>query len=152
MKQFTIILMVTLLFISVIPQLTLPPVCHADIKVWGIRGEMWDKVMSESDKRFYIQGMLDALIAAEEYSKKPISYSTSIENYIKALDQFYNDYRNELIPVFWGLRIVSLELKGSSQIEVDQELRDLRKRFHKIAEEMSHEKDPSDKQKKNGND
>jgi hypothetical protein len=45
---------------------------------------------------------------------------------MRALDQFYSDYRNEKILVVYALRVISMELKGASKEAVDLELRKLR--------------------------
>jgi hypothetical protein len=44
---------------------------------------------------------------------------TSLDHLVKALDQFYQDYRNEKILIVWALRVISMELRGESKDAVD---------------------------------
>jgi hypothetical protein len=139
-KSVTAILILAGLFL-----LSDAAVSHA-ASVWWVRGGAWNTIMTDSEKRFYIQGLLDGLIVEKsiEISYK-ISYEISLDNCRKALDQFYKEYKNELIPAFWAVRIVSMELRGVSKETIEAELRALRSQFHKLQEEKPQKKDLSDK-------
>lgn len=102
---------------------------EAEITVWGLRGGLWGKLHS-SIKTMYLQGLLDGLaFANSEVQGEKISKATSHEHLVKALDQFYTDYRNELIPVPFALKVISMELAGRENLEIDKELESLRRQF-----------------------
>ena len=78
----------------------------------------------------YVSGLLDGLVFGDKKIQgEAISYDTSYEHLIKALDHFYADYKNELIPVPFALKIISIELAGRSKAEIDKQLEWLRKLF-----------------------
>jgi hypothetical protein len=83
-------------------------------------GERW-RTFEKLEKTFYVQGILDGLIFAEsKIQGVKISYKTSIEHFLKALYQFYTDYKNELIPVPFALKVISRELNGTPQSEINE--------------------------------
>jgi hypothetical protein len=105
---------------------------EAEITVWGLRGGLWGKLDS-SIKYMYLQGLIDGLaFANDEVQGEKISKRTSHEHLIKALDQFYTDYRNELIPVPFALKVISMELAGREKLEIDIELELLRRKLLEI--------------------
>ncbi|MDP3014102.1 MAG: hypothetical protein Q8M92_07675 [Candidatus Subteraquimicrobiales bacterium] len=105
---------------------------HAGVSVWWMRGEGW-RTFEKPEKTLYVQGILDGLIFAEgKIQGVKISYKTSLEHFIKALDQFYADYKNELIPVPFALKVISLQLNGTPQSAINEELQRLRQHFHKL--------------------
>ena len=135
---------ICLLFITVTLLMTLPLVSQAEIKaMWGVRGEVWG-MFSKSQKLLYMTGALDGMSFAEKDDQ--ITYSTSCESYIKALDQFYEDYRNELIPAIYALQIASMEMQGEDKEKVEKHLRFLRALFHDERKKRTQQKDSGDKQ------
>lgn len=115
----------------------------AKVKVWWVKADAW-QIFSKMEKSTYITGVLDALIFAQNDFSNAVSYATSQENYINALDDFYKDYRNSLIPAVCAIRIVSLEMKGESKEVIEEELRSLRSQFHEFEKKRSQDKASSD--------
>ena len=110
--------------------LVLPTSVHAGVSVWWMSGEAW-RAFEKLEKTFYVHGILDGLIFAErKIQAVEISYKTSVEHLLEALDQFYTDYKNELIPVPFALKVISMELNGTPQSEINEELQRLRQQFH----------------------
>ena len=110
--------------------LVLPTSVHAGVSVWWMKGEAW-RAFEKLEKTFYVHGILDGLIFAEsKIQAVEISYKTSVEHLLEALDQFYTDYKNELIPVPFALKVISMELNGTPQSEISEELQRLRQQFH----------------------
>ncbi len=97
-----------------------------------MRGEGWRKVGNLA-KTLYVQGVLDGLIFADsKVQGVEISYKTSLEHLVNALDQFYADYKNEMIPVPFALKVISLELSGAPKSVVNEELERLRQLFYEM--------------------
>ena len=134
------------LLLTVISLMTLPPVSQAEIPVWWVKAKAWG-TFSKKEKLMYASGALDALIfAVENEFKEQVTYSTSHESYIKSLDEFYEDYRNELIPAVWLFKVASMEMQGMDEEEIDNELRKLRAQFHKKEKERVQQEDSDDEQ------
>ena len=105
------------------------PIASSDIGVWGVRGQVW-AMLSDIEKNMYVAGVMDGLIFAKgNVQGVEISYDTSSQRLRSAIDQFYADYRNELIPVPFALKVISLELAGTPETIVDKELESLRQQF-----------------------
>lgn len=120
---------------------------EAEITVLGLRGGLWGKLHS-FEKTMYLQGVLDGLVFANsEVQGEKISKTTSYEHLLKALDQFYTDYRNELIPVPFALKVISMELAGREKVEIDKELESLRRQFLDIQKRKVHQGAPADVEK-----
>src|SRR6266566_1677667 len=79
-----------------------------------------------SEKLFLVRGIYEGLILGRSSALNQFYTKTSYDHLIRALDQFYSDYRNEKLPVVVALRVISMELRGVSKEEVDTELRRLR--------------------------
>ena len=92
-------------------------------------GSAWSKLSDAGscfEKLILVRGIYDGLMIGHSPVMKDYSTKTSYDHLIKALDQFYGDYRNEKIPVVSALRVISMELRGASKDDVDLELRRLR--------------------------
>ncbi len=102
---------------------------NAGAGLWGLRGELWQQ-SNESQKFMYVQGMLDGLIFSE-FTIHGTKVTTSIDSlqYTKAIDALYADYRNQLIPVPFLMRIITLELSGEKSSTIDEELTSYRAKF-----------------------
>ena len=131
-------------FLTAIFLMSLPPISQAEIPVWWVKAKAWGK-LSKKEKLVYASGVLDGLIfAVESEFKEQITYSTSHESYIKALDQLYEDYRNELIPAVWLFKVASMEMQGVDEEQVDKELRTLRAQFHGKEKERAQQEESGD--------
>lgn len=54
---------------------------------------------------------------------------TSYDHLATSLDQFYEDYRNRNVVVFYALQIIGMELQGANPDSVDAKLRAFRRLF-----------------------
>ena len=103
--------------------------------VWWVRGEAWGN-LGKGDKSLYVQGVLDGLVfAGGKIEDVVISYKTSTRDLVAALDTFYEDQKNELIPVPFALKITSMEISGVEKLKVDAELEKMRKYFYEQVKE-----------------
>ena len=102
---------------------------NAGASLWGIRGELWQK-NNEFQKFMYVQGVLDGLVFSE-FTIHETKVTTSIDSlqYVKAIDTLYGDYRNQLIPVPFLMRIITLELNGEEKNIIEKELTSYRAYF-----------------------
>ncbi len=87
---------------------------------------------AEIAKQYYLKGLLEGLqmglaFTSEEGLKQVYYFDTSREHLVTALDQFYQDYRNEQIPAIQALQIIAMELRGDTEEEIDSELRRMRR-------------------------
>ena len=103
----------------------------------NISGTNWrefteiDETIGDVVKQAYLKGLYEGLqvgtvFASEEGLKKEYYQDTTREHLVRALDQFYQDYRNEQVPAVFALRVISMELKGEPKEEIDAELRRMR--------------------------
>jgi len=94
---------------------------------WGLKAEVWE-ALKEHHKYWYVLGVFDGLVFAKlEMHGVEISTDLSVEQYVDAIDEFYSDYRNALIPAAFVLKIVTLEINGSEKDKVEAEIIKLRK-------------------------
>lgn len=114
---------------AIIFLLVLSTPASAGFTVWGIKGEIWEKI-DQDTKYFYLQGLLDGLVFNDlTVHETKISTEISVDQYVKTIDDLYGDYKNSLIPVAFLLRIVSMELDGTDKTLVELELQSYRKKF-----------------------
>ena len=121
MKKLSVLLLLIILSVQV----------QAEIKVFGMKAYPWNK-FSKNDKIMYVQGIFDGLIFSRvTINETKISTDLSIEQYIFAIDKFYLDYKNALIPVPFILRIITLEINGYSENEIKNATIEYRKQWSK---------------------
>ena len=102
---------------------------QAGLTLFGIRAELWNK-FNEGYKFMYVQGLFDGLTFSEfKIHGVDISTDLSISQYSHAIDEFYSDYRNSLIPVPFVLKIVTLEVNGVPKDVIEVEIINYRKQF-----------------------
>jgi|WetSurMetagenome_2_1015567.scaffolds.fasta_scaffold561115_2 hypothetical protein len=115
------------LITALIISLLIPVLSYAsDISFFGTRGELWKK-MKPVEKFEYLQGLYDGLAFAElKIQGEQIATKTSYTHIIGAIDHFYFDYKNELIPIPHALLIISMELSGKPAALIERKLKELR--------------------------
>ena len=91
-----------------------------------------DQEKAELAKQHYLKGLYEGLqmgfaFTSEEGFKQVYYLDTSKEHLVTALDQFYQDYRNEQIPAVLALQVIAMELRGDPKEEIDSELRRMRR-------------------------
>ena len=98
------------------------------IQYFFTRGELWE-VTPKTTKQMYVHGVFEGLIFGKEKKIWGVEVNTemSAEHYVDAIDVLYSDYKNVLIPVPFLLAVISLELSGASEEEVEALLQRLRK-------------------------
>jgi|GEM_PF-6582896 len=99
---------------------------------FGLDGRSWLGLNDLPDegkleKLLLVRGIYDGLMFGQSVILDFYYTKTSYEHLMRALDQFYGDYRNEKILVVYALRVISMELKGASKGEVELELSKLRR-------------------------
>ncbi len=104
---------------------------QAEMGFFGVKGEVWND-FKQVNKYMYISGLFDGLIFSN-FMVHEVKLTTKIstEQYIKAVDTIYSDYRNSLIPVPFVLKIVTLEINGANKDTIDAELLSYRKEYSK---------------------
>ena len=107
----------------------------SEIVFFGTRGEVW-KMLKPVEKWAYIQGLYDGLTFAKfKIGDQEIITKTSFEHIISAIDNFYLDYKNELIPVPAAPKIISMEISGKPTLLIENELRELRNTMYRVEKE-----------------
>jgi hypothetical protein len=137
MKQIVTVLVIVLLsysaagqqILKTVPSKSEPAPQTQDLK-FGLDGRIWN-MLKEPDsvlqKMAIVRGIYDGLMFGHSPDINLYYTKTSLDHLVKALDQFYQDYRNEKVLIVWALRVVSMELRGESKDAVDSELRRVRK-------------------------
>ena len=93
----------------------------------GGTGELWDlfgqapKDGIRALKRFYLNGIFDALMLGRSPDLYVFNTKVSYDFYIQALDQFYSDDRNKKIFIVWALQVIAAEIRGVSK-DVNEEI------------------------------
>ena len=93
----------------------------------------------------YYQGYADGMLMFSEYKKKSQSENLHfddekimnillknrlrLDEAVKALDQFYNDYRNKKVPIGGALYFIDMKRIGADTQELNDYLRQLRRQF-----------------------
>jgi hypothetical protein len=119
------------LLVFIIFCLSIPTVSRSDEILFGLDGGWWSAISkleptnAKLVKLATIRGIFDG-IEFGDGEKEKYYYKTSFEHYIKALDQFYADYRNQQIIVVWAMQIVSMEMRGEPKSKIDSSLRRMR--------------------------
>ena len=110
--------------------LLLPSQVFSTTNFFSVRGEMWNDLFRESSKLIYVMGLMDGLILSEkETQDEYLGSGLSSTQYVSALDQFYKDYKNSLIPVPLALTIITSEVRGKNKKDIEKELIELRAIF-----------------------
>lgn len=120
MKKVILIFTLMLLFSSRV---------FADIKFYGMNKEQWDVLDKEAHiTRAYLQGVFDGLISGGDFkiAGVEINGEISVVQYREAITKLYSDYRNALIPVPPLLVVISKQLSGESEEEVEKYLQHIR--------------------------
>lgn len=109
----------------------------------SIDGNSWlliDKSFNnDSEIEFIKIMMLHCIVEGAQYSDsssvfyKNLPTSIKYGDLVKALDEFYNDYRNVNLPLIVALRHINSQLEGSSPDTLDMILRLFRKIFNNAA-------------------
>jgi hypothetical protein len=100
---------------------------QAGVGFFGMEAESWNK-FSDGDKYMYVQGLFDGLVFSElNIQGVSISTDLSVPQYVRAIDKFYSDYRNYLIPAPFVLKIITMELNGEPKEVIEAELSEQRK-------------------------
>jgi len=110
-------------------------VCENSVKI-AAAGNYWELLSTSPNphlcKIYFVRGIYEGLVIGDSKKLDHFYTKTSYETLIKALDQFYEDYRNENIFVVDALTVISMELRGTNKETVDKKLRLLRKSTHSI--------------------
>lgn len=136
MKQIVTVLVIVLLsyfaagqqILKTVPSKSEPGQTQ-DLK-FGLDGRIWNMLKEPDDvlqKMAIVRGIYDGMMFGHSPDINLYYTKTSLDHLVKALDQFYQDYRNEKVLIVWALRVLSMELRGESKDAVDSELRRVRK-------------------------
>lgn len=96
-----------------------------------ITGVNWNEWKYE-EQIMYLIGVLDGFVFAD-FTIQGVKINTDIEieQYKKAVDDFYSDVSNVLIPVPFIFKIIALKINGESQDKIEAEILKMRKQFSK---------------------
>ena len=91
-----------------------------------------DQERADLAKQYYLKGLYEGLqmgftFTSQEGLKQAYHFDTNREHLARALDQFYQDYRNQQIPAILALQVIAMELRGDPKEEIDSELRRIRR-------------------------
>jgi len=96
-----------------------------------ITGVNWNEWKYE-EQMMYLIGVLDGFVFADFIIQGVrINTDIEIEQYKKAVDDFYSDVGNVLIPVPFIFKIIALKINGESQDKIEAEILKMRKQFSK---------------------
>ena len=97
----------------------------------GIRAEQWTKLKS-TYKYSYLRGCFDGLAWGDTtvYDVK-LNTDITIEQYMEAIDTLYADYRNALLLPMQLLPVITLQLSGTSEENIEELLRVMRNSMRK---------------------
>ena len=104
---------------------------------FGLNGLEW-RTLSKlagggtEEKILIVRGIYDGLWMSRALEKGYYCTKRSYGQQVKALDNFYTDYRNYNIPVVNALQVVCYELKGESESGIESLLRRLRQHYDKV--------------------
>jgi hypothetical protein len=101
---------------------------HAEGTTYGvINGRVWNAISNDA-KSFYLIGVAEGIIRESPavFKKKYTVGTLSTEEVRIAIDRFFAEPENLLIPAIDALRIVAMKINGALQPEIDKELSVLR--------------------------
>lgn len=114
-----------------------------DAVLVGVNGKTWNgwskledelgKEMAGVAKYCFVRGVYDGLAFGASPVIGKYYTQTSIDHLVRALDQFYADYRNEKVVVVFALEVISMELRGEPREKIDLELQRKRKIMSEIS-------------------
>lgn len=98
------------------------------VSYFRMNSEHWDG-FPRFQKFLYLTGVFDGLLFTKNNVIYDVKINTEVseQQYVDAIDVLYSDYKNALIPVPFLLAVISLELSGASEEEVEALLQRLRK-------------------------
>ena len=87
---------------------------NADMTFFATKAKLWN-ISTDMEKFVYVAGLMDgAMLGGMKVQGITISTKLDTEQYVKAIDEFYKDYRNINIPVAFILKVIAFELDGAS--------------------------------------
>ena len=106
---------------------------------FGLNGLEWGTLSKlpaggKQEKMLIVRGIYDGLWMSKALEKGYYCTKRSYGQQVKALDNFYTDYRNYNIPLINALQVVCYELKGESEAGIESLLRRLRQHYDKVQE------------------
>lgn len=81
---------------------------------------LWPDFYCKISKMVIINSMFQTAAIVDTLHRHSLAYHSTYETIIKGMDSFYQDYRNEAIPIFLALSIVSDEIMGRPQNEINR--------------------------------
>jgi len=104
---------------------------NAGMTFFATKGKLWTDLQN-FEKFIYVLGLMDgAMLGGMKVQGVPISTKLDAEQYVKAIDEFYLDYKNANIPAPFVLKVISFELAGASEEEVNEIILKLRRQNSK---------------------
>lgn len=96
----------------------------ADGTTYGdINGRGWNAISSDG-RTLYLRGVSDGIIreSSDAFKKKYMCGTLSTAEVRTAIDRFFSEPENLLVPVIDALHIVSMKVNGGLQSEIDNYL------------------------------
>ena len=104
---------------------------------FGLDGRSWNNLnkfptFAQVGKLLMVKAIYDGLWFGQSPLTDQYYTNTGIDHLVRALDQFYKDYKNEKILVVHALLVVSMELRGEPEEKIQDTIRKFRSLSSKL--------------------
>ena len=104
---------------------------------FGLDGRSWNDLnklpeLAQVGKPLMVKAIYDGLWFGQSPLTDQYYTNTGLDHLVRALDQFYKDYKSEKILVVWALLVVSMELRGEPEEKIQDTIRKLRSLSSKL--------------------
>ncbi len=110
----------------------------------GLSGTIW-RDFSEIQKVIYLKGIYSGIIWGQSKDKESFITNTSLDTVVDGVDAFYEDFQNRNIIVFYAVKIVSRQLRGDKQEDIQSDVLEYRKTFSIVIDKVRQQPPERDK-------
>ena len=110
----------------------------------GFPGTTW-RGFSEIEKLIYLKGVYSGIMFGQSKIEDEFILNTSMDTVIDGLDTFYEDFKNRNIIVIYAVKIVSRQLRGDKQEDIQSDMLRYRKLFSIPADKLRQQPPERDK-------
>lgn len=100
-----------------------PPIDVRSLQTYGLfNGRAWN-IAAPNERAIYVHAAIEALaFVSPDSMKGRIDSPLSYDEWVAALDRFYADPTNVLIPVMGGMEIVNMQAGGRPEAEISKQI------------------------------